>query len=407
MAPIRRVLTSDGLSDKERKNFAILNTIRRRGPIARTEISKLTGFNIVTVSNYIDQYIKKGLVSEEGYDTSSGGRKPMLVNLNPKTAYVIGAGFDMTGMIGILVDLRGEIVFQVRKKYHIETGMALIEKLIDTAEEVLIKSSVEKDKIKGIGLAVSGIIDSESHTIKWPGPLGTPDAVISVSLRDKFAGRFNVPLIIENDADCAAFGEQWLALNPDYKNVIYMYSGVSCGIMINGQIYDGASGIAGELGIYNEKTLNKYDWKKESYGLGRWDMEIGMLYGIKELQKKYPESEIFKLTKNKPEDVTFLTILQAAHAKDELAIKLLTEGGERLGKKVAFLVNLFNPQVVVIGGGIERAGDVLMDSLKKTVKDWAFEEATRVLKIIPAQLSENAVPLGAASLVIKNCFEQM
>lgn len=407
MAPARRAFTGEGLSDKERKNLAILDAIRKRGPIARTDITKFTGFNIVTVSNYIDHYIKKGLVSEEGYDISSGGRKPMLVNLNQKSAYAIGVGFDMMGVIGIIADLRGEIVFQVRKKYHVETGMALIEKLIDTAEEVLRKSSVEKDKIKGIGLAVSGIIDVENHTIRWPGALGTPDAVVSVSLREKFANRFDIPLIIENDADCAAFGEQWLALSPEYKNVIYMYSGVSCGIMINGRIYDGASGIAGELGICNMDALDKYDWRGESYNLGRWDMELGMLSDIKELHKKHPESKIFKLVKNKPEDVTFLTILEAVHAKDKPAIELVRKGGEHLGKKVAFLVNLLNPQVVVIGGGIERAGEVFMDSLRKTVREWAFEEATRILKIIPAQLAENAVPLGATSLVVKNYFEQM
>lgn len=395
------------LSERERKNFAILDTIRKKGPIARTEITRLTGLNIVTVSNYVDYYINQGLVFEEGYDTSTGGRRPMLVNLKQKSAYVIGAGFDMMGVSGVVADLRGEIIFQTRKKYCVETGMALMEELVDTAEELLVKSSVEKDKIKGIGLAVAGIIDKENRTIRWPGPLGKQDLIVSVSLwDDKFTDRFNIPVIIENDADCAAYGEQWLALDPEYKNVIYMFSGVACGIMINGQVYKGASGCAGELGILNPNVFDKYDWRKESYSLGRWDMELGMLHNIGELQKKYSDSKIFKLASNRPEDITFITILEAAYEKDELAIKLLTKAGEDLGRKVAFLVNLFNPQIVIIGGGIERAGSVLMDSLKKTVKEWALEEATRVLKIIPAQLAENAVPLGAASLVIRHLFEQ-
>lgn len=407
MAQSKNSFIDQELSERERKNFVILDTIRKKGPIARTEITRLTGLNIVTVSNYVEHHIKQGLVFEEGYDTSTGGRRPMLVNLKQKSAYVIGAGFDMMGVSGVVADLRGEIIFQTRKKYGVETGMALMEKLVDTAEELLVKSSVEKDKIKGIGLAVAGIIDKENRTIKWPGPLGTQDLVVSVSLwDDKFTNRFNVPVIIENDADCAAYGEQWLALDPEYKNVIYMFSGVACGIMINGQVYKGASGCAGELGIFNPDMLDKYDWKKESFGLGRWDMELGMLHNIGELQKKYSDSKIFKLASNRPEDITFITILEAAYEKDELAIKLLTKAGEDLGRKVAFLVNLFNPQIVIIGGGIERVGSVLMDSLKKTVKEWALEEATRVLKIIPAQLAENAVPLGAASLVIRHFFEQ-
>ena len=405
---VRRSLFIDReLSDRERKNFAILDTLRKKGPIARTEISKLTGFNIVTVSNYIDSYIREGLVSEEGYDTSTGGRKPMMVDLNRKSAYAVGVGFDMASVIGIVTDLKGEIVFQIRKKYRVESGMALIEKLMETTNEILDKCSVEKDKIKGIGLAVAGIIDNDNRTIRWPGLLGTQDTVVSAYLWDKFTEKFDIPIVIENDADCAVFGEQWFTLTSEYKNVIYMYSGVACGILINGQIFKGASGCAGELGILNPNILDKYDWRKESFGLGRWDMELGMLHNIKELQEKYSGSKIFKLVNDKIDDITFITIIEAAAAKDELAIKLLTQAGEDFGKKVAFLANLFNPQVIVIGGGIEKAGSVLMDPLKKTVKEWAFEEVTRVLKIIPAQLSENAVPLGAASLVVKSFFEQM
>lgn len=407
MTAVKRFFADTELSDRERKNFAILDTVRKSGPIARTEISRLTGFNIVTVSNYIDHYIKQGLVSEEGYDSSTGGRKPMLVDLKHKSAYAVGVGFDMMGVIGVITDLKGGIIFQLRKKYRAESGTALIEKLIDTAEEILGKSAVERDKVKGIGLAVAGIIDRENRTIRWPGLLGTQDVVVSASLYEKFADRFDTPIIIENDADCAVFSEQWFTLAPEYRNVVYMFSGVSCGIMINGQIYKGASGIAGELGIYNSNALDKYDWRKEAYGLGRWDMELGMINNLKELQKKYSDSKIFKLVNNKLEDVTFLTILEAAYKEDEPAVKLLTEAGESLGKKVAFLVNLFNPQAVIIGGGIEKAGSILIDPLKKAVKEWAFEESSRALKIIPAQLAENGVPLGAACLVIKNYFEQM
>lgn len=408
MAGIKGLFTGTELGDKERKNLLILDTIRKKGPIGRTDISKITGFNIVTVSNYIDHYIKEGLVSEGGYDTSTGGRKPMLVDLNYKSGYVIGVGFDMVDMLGVIMDLRCNILFQTKKKRSAETGKALLNNLVDMVDEIMSKSSLDKKKIRGIGLAVAGIIDKDNMTIRWPGPLGTPDMVISASLLDTVEQRFKVPVVVENDADCAAFGEQWIALAPELKNVIYMYSGVSCGIVVNGQIYKGASGCAGELGILNPFILDEYDWKKESYGLGRWNMELGMLDNIKETHEKYPDSKIFKISDNKDPNVfSFATIVAAANVKDEAAIFLLNKAGEDLGKKIAFLVNLLNPQIVVIGGGIEKAGSFLFDPLKKTVKEWALEEATRGLKIVPAQLAENAVPLGAASVVTQKYFEHM
>lgn len=403
----KTVFPSRELTDKERKNFSILDTIRTKGPIAKTDISKFTGLNIVTVSNYIDSYIKKGLVTEEGFDSSSGGRKPMMVNLNKKAAYVVGLGFGMTDMIGVITDLRCGIISEVRTKKPADSGKSLIDTLIHIADELLSNFSEDKDKIKGIGLGVAGIIDKENRTVRCPGPLGTQDGVISVSLWDEFTKKFGIPLLIENDADCAVFGEQWLALNPDYKNIIYMYSGVACGIMINGQVYTGTSGCAGELGILNPNALDSYDCENYGYGLGRWSIELGMLDNIKEHKERHKDSKIFKLAKNKIENINVFVILEAAKEGDELAIQLLTKAGEDLGKKVAFLVNLLNPQVVVIGGGIEKAGPPVMNSLKKTVKEWSFDEASRNLKIIPAQLSENAVPLGAASLVIRNYFENI
>ena len=407
MAGIKGLFAGAELGDKEKKNLLILDTIRKNGPIGRTEISKVTGFNIVTVSNYIDHYIKEGLVSEGGYDTSSGGRKPMLVDLNYKSTYVIGVGFDMTDMLGVITDLRSNILFQLRKKKAAETGKALLANLIEMVEEILNKSSLDKKKIKGIGLAVAGIIDKDNMSIRWPGPLGTPDVVISASLLNTVEHRFNMPVIVENDADCAAFGEQWLALSPELRNVIYMYSGVSCGIIINGQIYKGASGCAGELGILNPYKLDKYDWHKESYGLGRWNMELGILDEIRELYKKNSDSGIFKSADGDSEKVTFSSVVEAAHSNDKLAIQLLSKAGEDLGKKIAFLVNLLNPQVIVIGGGIEKAGPFIFEPLKKAVNEWAFDEAAKGLKIMPAQLAENAIPLGAASVVVQKYFENM
>jgi len=407
MAGIRGLFAGTELGDREKKNLLILDTIRKKGPIGRTDISKITGFNIVTVSNYIDHYIKEGLVSEGGYDTSTGGRKPMLVDLNYKSAYVIGVGFDMFDMRAVVVDLRCNMLFQTKKKRSAETGRTLLNNLIEMVDEILKKSSVDRKKIKGIGLAVAGIIDKDNMTIRWPGALGTPDIVVSASLLDTLEHKFNIPVVIENDADCAAFGEQWIALEPELRDVIYMYSGVSCGIIINGQIYKGASGCAGELGILNPSTLDKYDWKKESYGLGRWNMELSTLDNIKEIHEKHSDSVIFKLAGNDPKNVTFSNIVEAANSKDIVAIQLLSKAGEDLGKKIAFLVNLLNPQVVVIGGGIERAGSFLLDPLKKTVKEWALEEVVRVLKIIPAQLAENAVPLGAASVIVQKYFEHI
>ena len=117
MPPVarRRLIDQIELNDHEKKNLQILDTIRKKGPIARAEISRLIGLNIVTVTSYVDQYIKKGVIKEVGIDVSSGGRKPTLVDLNSQATFMIGVGLNVVDMIAVLCNLKGEVIFSVKK----------------------------------------------------------------------------------------------------------------------------------------------------------------------------------------------------------------------------------------------------------------------------------------------------
>src|SRR3989338_3405938 len=144
-------------SDKQRKNLSILELVIKRGPISRTDISRLTGLNIVTVSNYINEFIEKELVIEKGFDVSTGGRRPTLVELNPKFGYIIGVGLTALNIVGILVDSKMQVICEVKKERPVENSEAVIDKLVETVEEVLSKSKVDASKIKGLGIGIPGV----------------------------------------------------------------------------------------------------------------------------------------------------------------------------------------------------------------------------------------------------------
>ena len=133
----RRLIDQTELNDHEKKNLQILDTIRKKGPIARAEISRLISLNIVTVTSYVDQYIKKGVIKEVGIDVSSGGRKPTLVDLNPAAIYLIGVGLNLVDMIAVLCNLKGEIVFSVKQDRPLQTGEALVMSMISLVEELI------------------------------------------------------------------------------------------------------------------------------------------------------------------------------------------------------------------------------------------------------------------------------
>ncbi len=385
------------LTDRERKNFSILDLIRRKGPITRTEISKETELNIVTVSNYVNTYIQKGLVMEGGLDISTGGRRPVVLELNPKAAYIIGVGLDLFNIIGILSDLKANVVLEVKKARPQGAESVLIERLSDVIEELIQKSSLDKEKIKGIGIGIPGIVDRRGGTIRWPQQMGS---IYISTLKNMLEQKFNIPVFIENDATVAAFGEREFELESEVTNLIFMYSGVGCGIVVNGQIYGGATGCAGELGLLNIGDAEKKQWQ----GLERWQADLGVSERAREEIKKGVKSKMQDICKGDISKIDFKCVVEASLEGDELAMNLLRKAGEELGMRIAYLVQILNPEVVVIGGGIERAGAVLLDAIKKAVREKTFEEIGNQVRIVPTQLGEDSVALGAVSLVIQHIF---
>lgn len=402
MATTKRVLSDENLSDKGKKNLTILDTIRKNGPLARTDVSKITGINIVTVSNYVDSYIKAGFVVQKGLDSSTGGRRPLLVELNSQAGYIIGIGMNVAEIIGIVTDMSNKVLFKIKKERTLETGEKLINHLLNITEEVIKKSGIEISQIKGIGLGIPGIVNKERHTVRWPRGLFSGDISVSVSVIDLFEKKFNIPTLVDNDANTAVFGEKWLILEPSIKNLLYMYSGLGCGIMVDGKIYRGANGCAGEFLFAPE--VDYISWIRQSHDTNIWEIDLGLTLESRKIVKDNPGSIIAKLVDGDTNKVNFFTVVKALKEKDPLIIQLADKAAQELGRKIAFLVNLLNPEIVVIGGGIEVAGAYFLEAVKKTVKSAAIEEATRKLKIIPARLGEEAVALGAASLVAQDLF---
>lgn len=399
----RRLLDQIELNDHEKKNLQILDTIRKKGPIARAEISRLIGLNIVTVTSYIDQYIKKGVIKEVGIDVSSGGRKPTLVDLNPAAICLIGVGLNVVDMIAVLCNLKGEIIFSVKRERPLKAGEALVREMTLLVEELIQKSKVDTAKVHGIGIGIPGIFNRDTSTVRWPVGLLDEDLSITVSIHGIFEDKFGIPTFVDNDANAAVFGEEWYGKGLGVQHAIYLYSGNGCGFMINGQIYRGANGCAGEW-LFNLADDNPLPALVEAYKSGTWSIDMGIALAAQALHSEHKDSKIYSLAQGDLKKITILSVVGAAEAGDDFARDLLLDAGRRLGRKAAFLVNLFNPEVLIIGGGIETGGTIFLDALRDAVKSQAIPEATEKLRIIPSQLGENGVALGAAALVAQNYF---
>lgn len=402
-----RILESSLLSDHEKKNFSILELIRRNGPITRADISKITDLNIVTVSNYINAYISANMVVESGMESSSGGRKPTLVKLHDGHSCAMGIDLGHMGlggatMIGVVTDLSGRVLHRIEKKREKDSMDKIIDKSIDMISELMNKKGV-KEKVKGVGIGLGGVIDENLGTVRDSTKNGIRTSYIS--LKGMIQEKFNMPSFLGNDATFAAFGEKMHALPMDVEDVIYMYSDVGSGIIIKGGIYCGASGSAGEIRINYPRNGDYMKLSKNMSLFLPMGLDLGLISQAKRLiNTEKVASRISEFSDKSLDTLTVDNIIEAAKSGDTLAIELLEDAAVNLGVRVAYLVNLFNPEIVIIGGGIEKSGSLFLEPLRRTVRKWAFEEPANVVKIIPAQLGKEAVALGGASVVIRNVF---
>lgn len=417
MAIRERVLKSDRFTEKEKRNLAILDIIRRSREVSRAEISRITHLNIVTISNYIDDYISKGFVVEKGLDISTGGRRPELLEINPKYGYAIGIDMgapqitEDAQLICVMIDSAGKIVAKAKVKKEDESQEKFIEKINKLVKEVIEKSHIEKDKIKGIGIGIWGVLDRYKGTVRYATEKG--GLFSYATLQSLLERNFEIPTLVEHDATAGVLGEKWigLGLNAEAENIIYMCSDSSCGLIINGELYYGSSKTAGELNINPPAANTKENncWGKYDYGCTMRSRGIDL--GIPDrarllLEKKSFNSKILEAA-GKPENITLRTVIEAAKKQDKLAVEVIEEAGNYLGAKIAFLINLFNPDAVIIGRGIEKAGDILMESIRASLKKWAYEESLNVTRVLPTSLGEDSIACGASVLVMQQVFARI
>jgi len=418
MAIRERVLRNDRFTEKERRNLAILDIIRRTRQISRAEISKITHLNIVTISNYIDDYIAKGLVLERGYDVSTGGRRPELLDLNAKYGYAIGIDLGSPHItedsyaIAVVLDTSGKIIAKAKIKKEEESQDKFTEKIRGIARDAFDKSGIDKERLKGIGIGSWGVLDRYKGVVRYAVEKG--GLFNYTNLQSLLEKDLDAPTIVEHDATAGALGEKWmgLGLNTEAENIIYMCSDSSCGLILNGEIYYGASKSAGELNI-NPPSPDYKDnncWAKYDYGCGFRSRGIDL--GIVQRAKAYfrdnkTSSKILDIAGGNPEKITLKIVVEAAAGDDKVAMALLAEAGDYLGAKISFLINLFNPDAVVIGRGVEKLGEVFMAAVRNGAKKWAYEESLKIVRIVPTSLEEDSIACGAASLVMQQVFARI
>ncbi len=311
-----------------------------------------------------------------------------------KSKYTIGIGLNLFDARAVLLRQDGKVMAEVERKRAALTANEVIEDLLKLFEGILSKSKKYKDSILGVGIALGGIINSKKGEVYWPQQNGTSYVYVSLPLKDYLQKKFGFPVVLENDANSCVWAEH-VTNYPKNKNIVYMFSGVGAGIIANGSLYRGKNGRAGELFLNPRKTmcspLGDFSFLKQ------WPADLGMVERAKSLVSMGNESSLIKKISSTGE-LSLEAIFEESKKKDKVARQVIKEAAFSLGVKIAFIVNFLNPEIIIIGGGLEEAGEPLLEGCIDTVKSFCMSEMRKNLKIYLSEFGKKATSVGAALL---------
>ncbi|MGI6114372.1 MAG: ROK family transcriptional regulator [Mahellales bacterium] len=382
-------LAGNSKAIKMHNRALVLDTIRRNGSISRIEISRQTLLTPTAVSDIIRQLASMKLIREKGEDISTGGRKPILLELNSDACYAIGIDIDEHKATGIILNLAAETVHVSSLDIGDKDEDKVIGVIINLIEDMVQGYGITMDKVLGIGLGVPGMVDKKTGRVLYAPNLGWKNFPII----DKLKNSFKVPMLLENEAWATGIAEYWVGLARQWENFvcINIRTGVGSGIFINGSIYTGARGTAGEVGhstVANDGPLC-------SCG-NRGCLES--MVSTPALVKRYEERL------NLGQGSTLQEII-SSYGKGNRAVKdVLEETGVYIGIGIANIINILNPSSIILGGDITTYGHIILDTIKDTVRKRALDVPASNTEIFISQLGLLGPAIGAGAIVLKNAF---
>ncbi len=402
-APVgKRLLTADPSLMRDFNKALVLNLIRQQGTISRADIAKRTNLSRSTVSNIVTDLLAANLVQESGTGQSQGGRRPILIEFNYQAGYVVGIELGATHLFVVVTDLEPKIIVELERDFELTIGPeAGLSRVAELAQQALAQAEVSLEQVVGMGLGVPGPVHHATGTVAFPpimpGWHGFP-------MRARLEEELGVTVYADNDANLGALGEWAHGAGQGVDNLAYIKvgTGIGCGLIIGGEIYRGQSGSAGEIGHITIDE-NGPPCRCGNYGCLE-SMAAGPAIAHRaQLAIKAGQETTLVKTKSVGE-ITAADVSRAASQGDPLSLQLFHEAGRHIGVALAGLINLFNPKLVIIGGGMAQAGDILLEPIRRSVQSHGLRIAVESCQIVQAQLGREATALGAVTVVLEKMF---
>lgn len=367
----------------------VLNVIKTRGMISRAELAHEIGLSPATVTTITGDLIDEGLVFEKETGDSKGGRPPIMLALNPRGGFVIGLKLMENHLVAALTDLNAAVLFKETVEFANTDLETIITVVVDEVNHLIREGDIRKKQLMGVGVGVAGVVDSSQGILRQSPFFGWKDTPLRALLQN----RLHVPVYIDNDVNTLTLGEKWLGSGLPVDNfiVITVGRGIGMGMVINGQIYRGKSGGAGEFG----HTVVNPDGPLCDCG------KHGCL-------ESYLSDRALLATAQKevsPDIRNFDDLIELANKGNAAAAMVLTRAGQLLGQELANLVNILDPKMILISGEGVRMGEIFFSALRTSFRKNVMPGLADDTEIRVIPWGDDVWARAAASVVIGEIFK--
>jgi glucokinase-like ROK family protein len=383
----------------------LIDLIRKYGELTKGALVSYTDHSRTKITSSINSLLQKKLIIENQASEYTGGRRSRTFSINADLGFVAGVDIGATSIDLAVANFAHRILFRYDEDALVRNGpIKILGRVCNLLEEILRENGLNTDSLRGIGIGVPGPVDFSNGTVVSPPIMPGWDRYPVIQTVQQWFPSANV--VVDNDVNVMALGEINEGAGRGVNNLIFVKigTGIGAGIINHGKIYRGASGCAGDIGHINVNSSgplchcgNKGCLEALAGGPAIADRSLAAAQaGNSPILLKYYEKNGRKLT---AEDVG-----NAAREGDALSIEVIRESGQMVGDVLASLVNFYNPDMIVIGGGVSNLGDLLLSSIRQAVLNRSLPLATRNLDIVFSGIGEDAGVIGAVNLAMDYMF---
>jgi len=393
--------TPDQAFLREGNLSTVLKLIQTRVSISRAQLAVLTGLNKSTVSSLVEDLLERRLVCEAGMNSVGTGRPATMLEINRHAGYIIGVELGVDFVSVGIADFLGNLIWRRKEDADPMQGQdIMLEQTLRIVKEAIASGRKKGQRFLGLGLATPGTVDQKDGILVFAPNLHWTN----VPFRKIFSEGTKQKVIIENDANAAAIGEHLFGSARLIRDFIFVFAGVGIGggLFLNGNLYRGKNGYAGEIG-HSPIMANQSQTVCHCGNRGCWETFANQYSIIQRVHARLEvkrNSILPRLMDEQRIPLTIGLIKQAADAGDQESIDSFTEAGHAMGQGFAGLINIFNPEKIILGGPLSLAGNYLLPAIREEIPTHTLPEIDQQAEIVLSSFGTDASLIGAIAIIV-------